>query len=415
MKQDLIDCGFLREFVERYSSQDVKGLRLKYSSSTSRDLYGFAIDQIESRRRFSNKIRPFLEKGFFLFPTVLAGEQASHSSVAFYNSKVAGKVNSLLDMTAGLGIDTMTMALNSAAMVTAVDIEPFKRDVLIHNLKELEIENVEALADDSIEFLKKCDRRYDLIFVDPARRSDDGSRVFAFDKCQPDIISSWEMIADKSDRVLIKASPMIDITQALVEIPDVKSIHVVCVKGECKELLIESENKTKSDSQLESSGISFAERDVEIKVVNLEDDGETISEFSFRWSERHKSSPIYTGDDFAGKFLCIPNAGIMKTNAWGAIAEAFPGMKKLSSDTHLFICDELPDSFPGRVLVIEKELNGKALKQLKGDYRNVVSRNHPLSASQLAKKAGVIEGGERYIVGCRCGVTPRPVILDCRP
>lgn len=394
------------EFIEANAGEDLSKLRLRCASAADRELIFFAIDQIDARRRFSVKLSDFLANREFLFPTLLAGEQASHRAVARYNADVAHPEGKVLDMTAGLGIDAVSMA-RLGADVLAVDIEPLKMSVLEHNIKVSGINGVKALCADSLEFLRKSDEVFDVIFVDPARRSDTGSRVFAFRDCQPDIISAWPLIASHARRVAIKASPMVDLAQVVEEIPDVKAIHVVSVKGECKELLIVCARSESVQPLLEDA-------DIKIVAVDLADDGKELSRFEFDWSRRSERPSILEDKEISGKYLCIPGSGVMKTGAWGVLAESFTGMKMLSPNTHLFLSTTLPERFPGRVLKIEKILSGKDLKKLKGERRNVVSRNYPLTAAQLAKKSGIKEGGTDYLVGCRLTPAEHPLLLACQ-
>ncbi|MCM1378263.1 MAG: hypothetical protein NC097_03490 [Clostridium sp.] len=388
------------DFVEKHLLDDPGILRLRYSDNDNRNQIFFAIDQVECRSRFSKKLPSFLANPKFVFPTVLSGEQATHEEVAqFHATLISPGDKKILDMTSGLGIDSMTIAQNHNVDITSIDIDSCKTETLKHNCQVLKIKNLQPICADSLKFLERCQAdSYDLIFVDPARRSDSGSRVFGFTDSRPDIISNWDRITHCASRILIKASPMVDINRAIHEIPNVRSIYIVSRRGECKELLIESQRDYSSE--------------VKINVVEIGNGEIRRFEFDLKTSQL----PVYVADTegFEGKYLCIPDAGIMKSAAWGELTAKIGGLRKLAVNTHLFVADTKPDNFPGRVLIIGGTVSGKELKKFKGKKINVIARNYPLTANQLTKKLGVTEGGDTYIIGCKVYSKEKPIILSCQ-
>ena len=55
------------------------------------------------------------------------------------------------------------------------------------------------------------DFRPDIIFMDPARRSADGSKVFLLEHCSPDVLSLRDELFSLSRYIMLKVSPMADI------------------------------------------------------------------------------------------------------------------------------------------------------------------------------------------------------------
>ncbi|MCM1152784.1 MAG: class I SAM-dependent methyltransferase [Muribaculum sp.] len=403
-------------FVKDNVYSDTQSLRLKYGGHPDRDQIFFAIDQIEGRRKFRSKLSSFFANDRFLLPSMLSGEQASHQAVAAYNASLIRKEDRVVDLTAGLGMDSLSLA-EVARNVCSIEIDEFKADILRFNAQLLKKENLTVINDDCIKFLEKSDKTFDTAFIDPARRGAAGNRVYSLSDSTPDILERWQLLCSKTRRLLIKASPMIDIHDTLQCLSGVRSIHVVCVKGECKELLIDC-HLHPSDSHLE---------EVEINIVDLPEEyhpvlnGNILSGFSYilhspvEEPERPQALPYCdTNEDMSGKLLLTPNAGMMKAGGWNELAAAFPSIVKFSPNTHLFATETFPADFPGKAYVIEKELNSKELKKLKGKKMNVVCRNFTLSAPQLASKVGVTDGGEQYLVGCRIGKEERPKTFLCR-
>lgn len=215
----------------------------------------------------------------------------------------------------------------------------------------------------------------------------------------PDIIELQEKIAQHTDILVIKSSPLLDITQTLRDIKDVSEIHVVGVEGECKEILVIAKEG--------SERISF-------KAIDLSQDGETISFFSYTPSD--VMSPVnYMSDhnDIAEyKYLYEPNACIMKLTPWENLTLAFTDLKKMGRDSHLFLSNTLYENFPGRIMEVEKEIKGKDRRTLKGLPVNIVARNYPLKADKLRQETGAKEGTNQFLYASRVGSTP--VMLLCK-
>lgn len=346
----------------------------------------FALLQIESRRKAQKKIPSFLENEYFLFPDTLSAEQASNEAVARFHASLIKSGSTLLDLTAGLGIDDLTFAM-SGIDVTACEINSKKSEALSHNSEILGLsDRIRVFNVDSMRFIETCDVRFDVVFADPARRSSTGKRLHALSDCQPDILAGLDNIMRLSDRILVKSSPLLDLTLIRETVRNLSHIYVVCLKGECKEVLIDIQCNS------EFTGTT---------IVDLYMGG-IISTF-----ECHHS-PTDISPDFAKNcspidytYIYEPNSGVMKTGAWGELCNRFRDIHKADSNTHLFLSNKLFTDFPGRILIIDEIPDKKALKGLKGSKCNVVTRNYPLSAPDLAKKYSLIPGSDRFLYAFR--------------
>lgn len=181
------------EWIKVNASVDPAALRLKYAGKEGAIDYSAAITQIECRRRFGRKLADTLASfPQFFFPSTLAGEQASSDKLASYHTSLVPEGMAIVDLTAGLGIDVLHMA-QRAASVVAVERNPELVEALRYNAAGLKVSDVvEPICADCIDFIDKCiaqHRHFDMAFIDPARRSMDGGRLFALADCSPDVVS----------------------------------------------------------------------------------------------------------------------------------------------------------------------------------------------------------------------------------
>lgn len=397
----------LIEFVSQHENDDVTALRLKFSGKNlSGDLpLDIALLQIEARRKTRKKLPSFLQNPSFLFPSLLAAEQSSNEAVARFHAYLVAPGFSLLDLTAGLGIDDMSFAA-AGVHVTACELDPVKCDVLRHNSSLLEkakqnSESIKVICTDSIKYLEDSPIRFDVIFADPARRASNGMRVHALADCMPDILGNMPLIMSHTDRLLVKSSPLLDLSLIVRTVENLHHIYVVCFRGECKEVLMD----IRGDAAF--TGVTCFDLDWH----------QTISEFHVapHYLSASSQSPIYAAlpspADY--RYLYEPNAAVMKTGAWTALQDRYPELQKTDANTHLFLSDKLYEDFPGRIMEITGKPDKKSLRRMKGMRMNVIARNHPLSAPQLIAKYGIISGGDAYLYAFRHHSTP--TLIFCTP
>ncbi len=374
------------KFIHDNKNVDSKSLLLKHHGKMMGFPLEFAVVQIESRKKTESKLPYFLSFDKFIFPDKISAEQSSDQRVAKYHASLVGRGQHILDMTSGLGIDAMSMAM-ADNYVTACELDKNKHDVLIHNSSIIELSGFTPVNCNSVEFIRNSSESFDIIFIDPARRDINNKRTYSFKDCIPDVTSCISDMKSRSKRIFIKASPLLDVTKVRDEIDCISKLHLVCVKGECKELLVEIDN---------------SECFKGIRVVDLNDDG-MISDIFF--DEAELSHGLFTfaskSDLAVGKYLYEPNAGVMKLNPAKALCDRYNGLKKLARNTSLYISDILYDNFPGRISIIENIPDNEALKSMKGERYNVVSRNYPLTADELRKKYRIKEGKDKFLYAFR--------------
>ncbi|MEE1322738.1 MAG: SAM-dependent methyltransferase, partial [Bacteroidales bacterium] len=105
-------------FIENHFSEDTDKLLLKYHSQMVDDIdYLYCINQIKLRRKFAEKFPSFVLRKDFLFPLSLNLEQSSSEHTAAYKSMLLKEGESLLDLTAGFGVDDIYFSKKAKKIV----------------------------------------------------------------------------------------------------------------------------------------------------------------------------------------------------------------------------------------------------------------------------------------------------------
>lgn len=391
------------DFIDRHINDNPEKLILKYSGNKKMPWLSYAVLQIECRKKYTSKFNSLFKNKRFIFPDRLAAEQATDYAVASYHASLAGKNQKVLDMTAGLGVDALAIAANENT-VTAIEINPAKAECLRHNAKATENEII-VLNEDSVKYITSLDspiaeNRFDIIFIDPARRNNAGARTYSFADCTPDLNSLYPQLLKLCNRLYVKASPMLDISYLLTEFPNISEIHIVALNGECKEVLIIGES-------------GFMEVPI-IKAINIHEyKPSTILEI-YADQLGNVNAPIADMDDINEEsYLYIPNAAVMKINCADYLCRMYSDLKKLSVNTSIYVSEQLYTSFPGRCFKIDSIIDGKSLKHLKKSRLGVISRNHPESAEILTKRYQLQSSDTNYLIATRAGSESKPTFLLC--
>ena len=230
------------EFILAHEADDLARLAL------SRDRYAaevedfdMALTTLEVRRKLRLKVPEWYAVPSLRYPFRLSGEQCSSAETASYKAAVASVAGGrIADLTGGLGVDSWAFS-KVAAAVLYNEMKPELAAAAEHNFRELGVENVTVrncrLEPGNVgEVLDGFEP--DIIFLDPARRSEDGRKVFRLEDCQPDVLQLLPELFSAAPLILLKLSPMADITLVCRQLGSVREVHVVASDGECKELLL---------------------------------------------------------------------------------------------------------------------------------------------------------------------------------
>ena len=368
--------------------------RNKYKHLSDAEWHWF-LQQIEGRERTADKLPTFASIPDWWYPVRLSCEQCSSELTARYKASLLsplalgeGKEERFLDLTGGYGVDTYFLseqfthtdyveqneelcriAAHNFALSQKSKVERQKLSIAIHN----------TTAEDFLLSSPCGEAGWGLIFLDPARRDSHGSKVFRLEDCTPNVVELLPTLLAHSKRLLIKLSPMLDLTQAVTSLSQVNwDIHIVAIKNEVKEVLLLSGGTGQIIT------IDLAQKDQAFVFTREE--------------EQHCGLDIRDGK--LANYLYEPNAAILKAGAYKLVAQRF-GLHKLDVNTHLYTSRQFIENFPGRVWRITEKQN---LKQA-----NVLTRNYPLTPEQLKKKLHLRDGGTAFVIGCR--VAGKPALL----
>lgn len=379
-------------FIRDHAGDDVRQLALQAARYPQVDMR-VAATQIEGRRLAATKLPSWAAVDGVVFPVRLSMEQCSSEQTARYKASLVGG-DRLADLTGGFGIDCSYMS-DQFSETTYIERNEELCRIATHNFALLE-KNITVVNGNSEEILASLEPQ-DWIFVDPARRSASGGKVVALSDCEPDVCQLEDLLLQKAKRVMVKCSPMLDISQALRELHSVSEVHVVSVGNECKELLF----------ILGGDG----EREPLIHTVNFR--GESAQVLAFTSDEEIHSTCICTAS--VSRYLYEPNSSLMKAGCFRLPAARW-GLQKLHRNTHLYTSDTLITEFPGRVFEV-KNIDGfgkNELKRLSAELKkaNIAVRNFPERPEALRKRLKLGDGGDTYLFATTLD-DERRVIIRC--
>ena len=329
-------------------------------------------------------------------PDNVVVEQASSELTADFVASLMPGVETVVDLTAGLGVNTYLFSLQSHK-VYAIEIDLRRAGMLRHNLNVAGVDNVQVFNDDCIEWLAKNDLDFDVAFVDPSRRVTPGKRSICIQDCEPSVEEIIKLLEGRCRRLLVKASPLLDLTSAFKTFPLLGTIYIVESQREVKELILSIDLKKEERTFLKK-----------VICVKLDNDNTPI-QTEFDWDDRSLNSEIpylsNIGEIKDDGYLYDPSPALMKSGMFGALCQSFKSLKKLSVNSHLFYSDSKISDFPGRIFKIDKFLKTGDLKQMKKEEINVISRNHPANAEEISKRYQFSGRTSRFLIMTSIGHT----------
>lgn len=370
------------EFILAHEGEDPSALALarkRYASEV--EDFDLALTTLEVRRKLRTKVPQWYAVPSLRYPLRLSGEQCSSAETAFYKAKVAGSYGrSVADLTGGLGVDSWAFA-QVASAVLYNEMKPELADAARQNFTALGLANVR------VSCAELCPGKLaevldgftpDVLFLDPARRAQDGRKVFRLEDCEPDVLQLLPELLEACPHVLLKLSPMADITLVSRQLGCVKEVHVVGADGECKELLLKLER-----------GYTGSFRTL------IYENGATLA-----LDEVPETVPVLSGD-----LLFEPGKALLKAGAFDLPCRY--GLEKLEQHTHLYLASEREDAltpFGKWFRILETlPLDKRSIKDIGKRYprAGVTARNIPMTSDELRKRLGVLDGGTLHIFGVK--------------
>lgn len=357
----------IQNYINANLKTDLHELLLKNSPFPEVTIQEIA-QQIKGKNIAKKKF-PFLVKENIIFPKHINLEQTSSQVTAIYKANLV-KGKTFADLTSGFGIDAFYISENFEE-TTLVEQDEDLLKIVKHNWKVLG--KKAGFINKKLENFILKNQNFNLIYIDPLRRDLNKNKVFLLEDLSPNILEIQKKLLEISDQILIKLSPLIDVSYLVSVLINLQEIHIVAVKNDVKEILVLINNNKKSEK-------------IKIQCVNLES---KESVFSFYHQEEALSQ--YSEPE---NYLYIPNNAVLKAGMFNLISKNF-NLKKLHPNTHLYTSNQYIESFPGRILRIEI-ITAKSLK--KGEKYNIISKNYPLKPEEIRVKYKIKDGGNQYLI-----------------
>lgn len=376
-------------------------LQRKRFAHLSDEEWRWMLQQVEGRQRTHDKLPTFAQIEDWWYPIRLSCEQCSSEATARYKAAIirqlGKKQDILIDLTGGYGVDTYFLSEQTAQAHYVERNEELCR-IAQHNFqianKPIHVHNTSAedfLAQYSMAGSVSSDVKKEVVvYLDPARRDAHGGKVFRIEDCEPNIIKILPSLRAISSTILIKFSPMLDITSALQSLGNEWDVHVVALHNEVKEIIFVTGNNR-------------------IHAVNILHEGN--DQFSFTRSE--EKSALCAMADCICKYIYEPNAAIIKAGAFRLVSERYQ-LHKLDHNTHLYTADQLIEDFPGRVwkVIAQPIKNQRDIAALGIQRAAILTRNYPLTPEELRKKFKVQESDSHFLIGARIATKPTLILAE---
>ena len=379
----------IQDFIDNSLQANISKLALSKNPFPEID-WKEIINQIVSKNKSKSKLTTWFTTEGIYFPPSISIEQTSSEITAKYKTDLlTGK--SIIDLTGGFGVDCYYFSKKFEKVVHCEKNVELS-EIVKHNYKKLKVDNIECKAQNSTEVLTDSDTNFDWIYIDPSRRSDIKGKVFLLKDCLPNVPANLDLYFSKSKNILIKTAPILDITAGINELNHIKSIHIIAIDNEVKELLWILEK-------------DFSGK-IEITSVNIQKEKTDSNSFVFG-----QNTP--TTFDLPNMFLFEPNAPLLKSGCSDNLSKTL-NVDKLHPHSHLFTNLKLIE-FPGRRFMIEAVIPFKKdelKKHIEGKKMNITTRNFPLTVEEIRKKYKITEGGNVFTF-FTTNINDEKIVLIC--
>lgn len=427
----------IARFVQEHLNDDTARLILDRAKWPEIDI-DLAVNCIESRRKLKGKVQEWYDNPELIFPLKLSAEQCSSSSTGAHKAAFAKTIYErcitvegtqrgmrIADLTGGYGVDSWSFS-KVADKVLYCEMLSVLCDAAGHNFAALGANNIQVNNITISPSDSACDTESsetspshildtfnpDIIYLDPARRSETGKKVFLIEECTPDVLTLKNELFTHSRHILLKLSPMADISMVCERLGQCcREVHVVAMGGECKELLIWMDREWSDEYTITAIELSS-----HLDSIYHREHSESVSEasetdakatFCFTPSEEKAAqTSIATKEDITqANFLFEPGKALMKAGAFNTLCHRF-GLKKLGRSTHYYIIgkEELVSGLGKTYQIISQDpLDKRSIKAAGAAYpkSEVTARNIPMDTDTLRKKLGITSGDDAHIFGLK--------------
>lgn len=377
-------------FIQNNLKTDINKLIFKGSPFENITIQELA-NQILAKQKSEKKLPQWFTTENIYYPEKLSIEQTSSEITAEYKSNLISG-DTIIDLTGGFGVDCLAFS-KIFKNVIHCEINEQLSKIVKYNYEKLGVNNIKTIAKNGIDFLKQFNEKLDCIYIDPSRRHDVKGKVFLLKDCLPNVPENLDFLFTKANTILIKNSPILDITSTINDLKFIKEIHIISVKNEVKELLFILKKNYKES--------------IQVKTHNLLKNNN--QKFNFTYKNNNES--IYS---IPQNYLYEPNAAILKSGGFNEVSYQLK-INKLQQHSHLYTSEKLIANFPGRIFKINNihSYNKKKIKKtLKLDKANISIRNFPKTVAQIRTETKIKDGGETYLFFTK-NINNELIIIEC--
>ena len=355
----------------------------------------FIAQQVKARQRIRKKLPSWFANEDIEFPDTLPLEQCSSELAAKYRASLL-RGESLADLTGGLGVDAFALA-SSFSKVYHVERDESLSRLVARNAEALAPESkFQAIHADGIQWLDSQKCRFDVLYLDPARRDIRGLKVSSLNACEPDLSQVWENLLSRAEIVAVKLSPGLDIDAALKELAGIYEVHVLSIGSECKECCFLAKKGWGGEAKILCASFGA---------------GHGWRRFEFSRNEEKRLEGTYGPFQ---KYLYEPNPSIMKGGGFKVLGKRM-GIPLVHQRTRFYSSDSFVTDFPGRIFqIVEKgDLRKQTASELFLEGKaNVMARNVGLTSEELRKRLKLRDGGDQYAIGAM-DISGKRQLLKC--
>ena len=310
-----------------------------------------------------------------IVPT-LAYEQSSSEECAM-RKQLEGE--SVLDLTCGLGVDSLALSKRFKRVVT-IERNEMVAAVARENFRRLGAENIEVVCSSAEEYLADCTEHFDWCFSDPDRRGAKGEKLVRLEDCSPNVVALMPTLKRIADKICIKCSPLFDVDEAFRLFGNC-AVETVSLGGEAKEVNIYIDG---SAPRLTAVAAGVGEFSASVEERN-----------SAKWSAQPSDLAQY-------RYITLPDVALQHSRM---VAVAFEGKCDVWSNNGVALSVEKAECVLGRTFEVEAiyNIDSSFKRVIKGAKAEIYRRDFPMSNSDICKKYKCSEGGKERWCFTRIG------------
>ncbi|GAB5490886.1 MAG: methyltransferase domain-containing protein [Phototrophicaceae bacterium] len=307
-------------------------------------------------------------------------QQASDAHIRTYRTQNVSGLH-VLDVCCGIGTDSIAFA-QAGAIVHGIDYDETRIAIARHNADILKLD-IRFDCVDANDFL--VTDANDLVFFDPARRNNQGQRIYDVEQYIPalSLIKTWQ-----APRIMVKISPGVDLDQ--LQSYDA-TVEFISVEGNLKEAVLHlPKTKTLIATKIDTLGVR-------------------------QWINHNESVSVALSEPYG--WLCEPDATILRAGLVQDVAQSLNGTM-LDTTIAYFCTPQNPDSSWVRAWKIREWLPFN-LKKLRAKLRamdigtlTVKKRGSPITPEELIRKLKLKGKKSATVVLTRYDNAPIAIICD---